>query len=191
MITEIQETKKEYFFIDVLIILVRFILGYVSYAFLTLVIGLSFLISGWTLISIIYQFNESFIRLVENFFKFINVANFSLSGSFGISEVMKIYLLVSLIFAIIVEIGKFVFKKYFNKEIKYSFKRKIIFNITLIHIIYITALIMIIFTKFFKETNISWFFVLALFYIINIVTLGGYLFIAYLKQLIETYLRHT
>jgi hypothetical protein len=188
MPTNVQEVKNEYIG-DIALYLFRFILGYISFILFAPMAGLSLFVLWLALMGLIFRFGDYSVILLEGIMRFINASDVNFVKNFGIDGILKIYFLLSLIFTIIIEIIKFILKKYFKKEFKFSFKRRVIIILVLIHVIYVAALISIIFSGFMKEGGISLLLIIFIFYIFNMLMLGGYFLIQGVCCLFDNYLQ--
>ena len=160
----------------------RFILSYVSFVLFIPMVGLSLFVIWVSIMVLILRYGDYFVIFLESLLRLIGTTDLNEVG------IIKIYFFLSLIFTIIFEVGKFVLKKIFKKEIKYSFKSKAKHIIILIHIIYLAALISSFYLGFITTHIASWLFSLFMIYVINIFMLGGYLFIQGLIHAFDNYL---
>jgi hypothetical protein len=160
----LKETKNaiEEKIILMISMILQFPINYIKYIFLT---GSVIFSVGILLLLIVFinpQFSFGFLK----YFWFINPIYATGTFSMGIKEIMEIFLIVSLIFMIIINLIKIALKMIFNLELLSSLKSKIITFFTLITSAYILASIIVFYNKLDK----GFYFVFVIFYIINLVS---------------------
>ncbi|MDD3263814.1 MAG: hypothetical protein PHT94_02870, partial [Candidatus Nanoarchaeia archaeon] len=151
----------------VLLTAIRFFVSYIKYFFLT---G-SVIFSLTVLLLIILNINPNFSFNFLQYFSFINPIYKTESFSMGTKEIMQIFSVVTFILFIIITLIKFILKKMFGFSKSLSLKLKIILFFIGITLTYSIAFAIVAFSD---NLDKGFYFVLIIFYFINLVSAVGY-----------------
>ena len=173
------ETKKKTE-LKVIIIIIQIFLNYIKYLFLT---G-SILFSLAALLFIIVNINPHFSFEFIQYFSFVNPLYRTESFSMGTKEIMEIFSITALFLWVILAPIKFFLKKTLGVNFTLSLKLKIILFFSIISLIYSFALIFAVLDNSLIK---GFYFVLIVFYIINIASTAGYFLLNTLLNKISTY----
>jgi len=170
---ELVETPGENFFITAVKIIINYGLRFISYMFLTFSVAV---IVAILLVIATTAFGDSLSFEFLKHFAFVNPIFGQESMSLGLKEVMQLYLALSLGMSILVEILKFILKKVFKKEIIISIKRKIVYGMIFVSIVFIAAFISVPFMNMAEgETSSGFYVVFAIFYVLTLISTTAYI----------------
>lgn len=162
---------------EISLVFIRFFINYIKYFFLTGSVIFSIVILLFIILNLNPNFSFNFIQ----YFSFINPVYATGNFSMGITEIMQIFSIVSLILMILSGLIKLILKKAFNFEILISLKSKIIIFFSIITLAYFFASLIVAFSE---NLDKMFYFVFAFFYCINLVSAIGYFLIdALLKRI--------
>ncbi len=162
-------------------LLIQFLISYIKYLFLTGSVIFSIVVLLFIILNINPRFSFGFLQ----YFSFINPVYKTGTFSMGIKETMQIFSVVSLVFMIIVSLVKTALKKIFKLDILITFKSKIIIVFVPITLTYIIASVIVAFSD---NLDKGFYFIFAIFYIINLVSVVFYfLFDGLLKWIVQLF----
>ncbi len=162
-----------------ILLITQFIISYIKYFFLTGSVIFSIVILLFITLNVNPNFSFGFLQ----YFSFINPVYKTGTFSMGVKETMQIFSVVSLVFMIIISLVKIALKKIFKLNILITFKSKIIVFFVPITLAYIFASIIVAFSD---NLDKGFYFVFAIFYILNLVSAAFYfLFDGLLKGIVQ------
>ena len=170
----IQEIENK-FIKNLVLIIIRFVISYIEYFFLT---G-SVIFSLVVLIFIVLNINPNFSFGFIQYFSFLNPAYKTGTFSMGIKETMEIFSVLAFIFMIISASIKIVVKKVSGINIYFTLKSRALFLFAVITFLYIFAFFIIAFSD---KLDKGFYFVFTVFYISNLICTTFYLLFAALSE---------
>jgi hypothetical protein len=158
--------------LNIVSITIQFVFNYIKYFFLTGLIMFSFATLLFVLININPDYQFGFFRYFSFIVPFDGKGNLYMETP----EIMKIFSVMAFILMIITNLIKIILKKIFGLVYSFTTKLKIGLFFTITSLFYILALLSV----FFNDSNKDFYFMFIIFYIINIVSIVGYLFMDWL-----------
>jgi hypothetical protein len=150
-----------------------YFIKYIAYSALTFAVGSILSIILVILITISGpNLSFPFLKYFSFLVPVINQESFSLN----LDDIMKIYLYLTLILIIIIEIAKYLLKKIFNLKITISFAKELIINAAIITIVYLIAILIIPQMKIAAGQDRNGFYLIfIIFYFVALITSSIYL----------------
>jgi len=154
---------------------VRFFLGYLKYCFLTgtVIFGFTGLFFIATNLGVTISFE--FLK----YFAFINPLFGKESWTGGITELMQIFSILAFIMFLVASLIKFIFKRLLGTHLSIPLKVRMIGTISLITVIWVVDALIV---RFSPNLNLDFLRVFFIFYVINLVSAGGYFLLGHLMS---------
>ena len=162
-----------------ILFIIKFIISYIKYFFLTGSVFFSIAI----LLFIVLNMNPNFSFSFLQYFSFIDPGYKTGTFRGGLEEIMEIFSVVSFVFMIVISLVKIALQKIFKLNISITFKSKIIVFFATITLAYIFASIIVSFSD---NLDKGFYFVFAIFYILNLVSIAFYFIVdEFLKRIVK------
>ena len=158
----LQETKQEVGK-KIIFLSLRFLINYIKYPYLAGAVIFPLATVLFTVLNLNPDFSFGFLR----YFSFVDPRYATDTFSMGITKIMEIFLVVSLVLMAAVSLMKIALRKVFNREILISSKSKIIISLTAITLLYLCAMMIVAFSDTLDK---SFYVVFFIFYILNVVS---------------------
>jgi len=170
----IQETENK-FLKNLVLIIIRFVINYIEYFFLTGSVIFSLVVLLFVILNINPNFSFDFIQ----YFSFLNPTYKTGAFSMGIKETMEIFSVLAFIFMIILASIKILLKKVSGIDIYFTLKSRALFFFAIITLVYISAFFIIAFSD---KLDKGFYFVFTVFYISNLICIMLHLLFAALSE---------
>ncbi len=165
-----EKTKYNFIFL-----IIRFVLGYIKYFFLTTFVIFLVAILLFIILTLSPGFSFNFLR----YFSFINIIYNNVTFTMGKKELIQIFSIVSFLFMIVASLIKMAVRKLFNVNFSLPAKRKRVLFFTINSIIYLVAIFIVLFNASLKKSLV---FILIIFYVISSIAMLSYFLLDFLLQ---------
>lgn len=163
-----EKTKYNFIFL-----IIKFLLSYIRYFFLTTFI--IFVVA--ILLFILLIFNPDFSFAFLKYFSFINQIYNNAAFTMSKKELIQIFSIVSFLFMIAVSLIKMVIRKLFDVPFSLTAKRKRILFFTINSIIYLIAIFIFLFSTSLEKSLV---FILIIFYVVSSIFMVFYFLFEFL-----------